>query len=581
MQERNDTYITYRLLTGLGIILFAVAGCRDNPETKAAKAVRKQTAEAVRVSATEKDYPAAQQKVMAALVQNRTGGLTQDAALLASGTIALANGRQMQSDLGLKTLPLNQCADNIRKTLRRLEQLLLEKKRIEGLLAGGDLEVAELKKLLVGDAEHPGLQAQLEQANEQLSQLLSQKQKLQEEKNKVQAVLDEQQAQADALLRKAEMARGDEKLSLQQQAYAVLLQRKDFYVQAQAAENAIKNLDADTALVQVRIDGIKQSIEQVGQKAAAIEASAARVSLKQQMADIEREIAVYQQSLTALADKLKNDFSAYQETADRTAAIFEEASAEFEKIHSNDAQFSAAIGLAESAHRAALAGEAPVKIQLDLARRLQNMTETADPNFAGVLQSRLSLPLQVQPEVKQKILALYDRAIENYEKALAQASRFGSEAECSLLKSLVIASHDKMKFADLCQDFDLANAAETAMMALIQKGTEKGVCFTQSEVLKIIESEGLNYLPSMPLNMEVFIEGKRQELSAWKRLPISQQEAAVNEALPQIDALITQYGQQMADALEPLKQEMLAAKERGFKEPVPAAGGPGEPNSLF
>lgn len=581
MQERNHKYIAYRLLAGLGIVMFIIAGCSDNPETKAAKAVRRQTEEAVRVSAAEKDYAAAKQKVMAALVQNRSAGLTQDAAFLASGTMALANGRQMQSDLGLKTLPLNQCADNIRKALRRLEQLLIEKKRIEGLLADGDLEIAELKKLLAGDTNRPGLQQQLEQNNGQLSQLLSQKQKLQQEKDKIQAVLDEHQAQADNLLRKAEMAHGDEKLAIQQQAYAVLQKRKDFYIQAQAAENAIANLNADIALVQVRIDSINQSIEQVGQKVSAIEASETRTSLKQQIGDIESEIAVYQQSLTALAETLKTEFAAYQEIASRTAAVFEEASAEFEKINSNDAIFSAAVGLAESAHRAALACQAPLKVQLDLARRFQNLAETADPNFAGVLQSRLSFSLQVQPDAKQKVLTLFDRAIEAYEKALADASRFGSEAECSLLKSQVIVFHDKMKFADLCEDFDLATAAETAMMALVQKGTEKGVCFTQSEVLKIIESDGLNYLPSMPLNMEVFIEGKRQELSVWKRLPVSQQEAAVNEALSQIDALIAQYGRQMADALEPLKQEMMDAKERGFKEPVPAAGGPGEPNSIF
>lgn len=84
----------------------------------------------------------------------------------------------------------------------------------------------------------------------------------------------------------------------------------------------------------------------------------------------------------------------------------------------------------------------------------------------------------------------------------------------------------------------------------------------------MIENEGLNYMPQLPLNMEVLAEGLRQSFSAWKRLPVNEQEQAVETNLQQIDALISKYGQELAAQLEPLRQEMLAAKERGFKEAV-------------
>jgi hypothetical protein len=81
--------------------------------------------------------------------------------------------------------------------------------------------------------------------------------------------------------------------------------------------------------------------------------------------------------------------------------------------------------------------------------------------------------------------------------------------------------------------------------------------------------------------MDAFISGKKQELSEWKRLPITEQEAAVDVNIQRIDSLIAQYGQEAASQLEPLKQEMLAAKERGFKEPAPGSSNLfGEPNSL-
>jgi hypothetical protein len=157
----------------------------------------------------------------------------------------------------------------------------------------------------------------------------------------------------------------------------------------------------------------------------------------------------------------------------------------------------------------------------------------------------------------------------------------GNEAQCSILKSQVLALHSKMQLADLLEEFDLANASETAMNEVIQKGDEMGACFTQSEAMRVIVNEGLDYLPSLPLNMEVFLEGKKQELSEWKSLPVSEQESVVDENLQQIDELIAEYGQEAAVQLEPLKQEMISAKEGGFQEPEISTPSPfGDPNSF-
>jgi hypothetical protein len=123
-----------------------------------------------------------------------------------------------------------------------------------------------------------------------------------------------------------------------------------------------------------------------------------------------------------------------------------------------------------------------------------------------------------------------------------------------------------------------------------------GTCFTQSEIMRVVSNEGLDYLPSLPLNMDVFIEGKKRELTAWKELSVSEQELVVDDNLQEIDDLVTQYGQEVAPQLESVKQAMLTAKEGGFKEIQPEeepgfapsgpgggfpGAGPGEPNGMF
>ena len=577
MGRRNHKSIIYVLLSGFCLW---VSGCSDNPEAKAAKEVRSQTALAVQTSVTEKDYDAAQQKVMASLQKNRPQGLTKDAALLASGNLAMVKGQQMQVDLGPKTSQLRTSTNKLEKILRIFEKFILEKERIGMLLAVEDKETAELQKLLNGNGQTEGLKKQLEQVDAQRQQMLSQKASIQANRERIQAVLDEYQGNADALMRQAELTKGDPRLDLEKQAFAILQQRKDNYIKAQTLENEMAILDGDITLLQVRFDGLSQNVQDIQQRMEAIDTSPTRLALKQQMREIEGTLNGNQQLLGAASDEIASVYKAYHEASEQVCAVYEEAMAEFEKIGSGDAGFAATVRLADSAHYVALARSASISVRKNLSERLQGLLDTADPLFVSAIQSKLPMPLAADADYKKKAFDYFDRSIETYEKAVEQAERMGDDPKCSLLKSKLLALYGKMQLADLTGEFDLADSTETAMDNLIQRGTELGTCFTQSETMRVVTNEGLNYLPSLPLNMEVFIEGKKQEFSAWKRLPVSEQEPAVDTSIQQIDELIAKYGQDAAQQLEPLKQEMLAAKERGFTEMAPSSRGPGEPNSL-
>jgi hypothetical protein len=577
----------------VGAVCLYTAGCSDDPQTKAGKEMRNQTAEAVRKSVEKNEYKNAREQVISLLETNRSGGLTKDAALLASGNLALAQGQQMQSDVGLKILQIQQNVDELEKVLRSSERLLLERERIEKLLQSGDDKILELQKLLDGEDQKEGFNKQLELANAQMEQLLSQKDLVQTGKDHAQSILDEYQSNADDLKRQAELAKGNQRLDLEKQAFAVLEKRKDYYIKLQAAENELSGLNSDIALVQVRVDGLTRSVQDIRQQIESIQTSEARVGLKQQIQEIQKSIAGGQERLAAISDAITTGLAAYRQISDQICAVYDDAIAEFTKVASGDAAFTATVQLADSAHYAALAASRYMKTQKYLADRLGAFLETVDPEFKSELQNKLQIKRDIDADYTKKTFAYFDRSIEAYKKALGSVTglsrNLGAEdqskmqnAKCSLLKSELLTLYSKMQFADSIEAFDLADAAEAAKDEVIQEGTKLGVCFTQSEAMQIVGNEGLNYAPSLPLNMEVFIEGKKQEFSTWKRLPVSEREAQVDKDVQQIDNLIAQYGQEVASQLEPLKQEMLTAKERGFKEAAAGTSSrPGEPNSLY
>ncbi|MDH4202409.1 MAG: hypothetical protein OEV87_05905 [Phycisphaerae bacterium] len=587
MRRRNHKsfILSFLAMVFAGGLSLYMTGCTDNPEAKSAKEMRNQTADAVRLSAEKREYKSAQEQVMALLETNRSGGLTKDAALLASGNLAMTQGQSLQSDLGLKAFQLQQDVDTLEKALRRSERLLIEKERIEKLLKTDDDEIIQLQKLLDGQDQEEGLKKQLELASAKMEQLLSQKELIQTGQDHTQSVLDEHQSNADDLMRQAELAKGDQRLDLEKQAFAILENRKDYYIKVQAAENELSLLDSDIALAQVRVDGLTQSIQDIQGRIDSINTSQARVSLKQQMQEIERDIAGSQERLAAVAKKIKAGWAAYREMAGQICAVYDGAIAEFTKVASRDAEFTAAVQWADSAQYAALTASALVRTQKNMADRFRTLLDSTEEQFKPFVQSQLQVS---NPDDAKKAFVYFDQSVEGYKKALESVSGLSrnlnqsktDDVKCWLLKSQLLVLHSKMQLADLIEAFDLANMTETALNELIQKGEEMGVCFTQSEAMRIVDY-GLGYFPLLPLDMDAFISGKKQELSEWKRLPITEQEAAVDVNIQRIDSLIAQYGQEAASQLEPLKQEMLAAKERGFKEPAPGSSNLfGEPNSL-
>ncbi|MHC5082674.1 MAG: hypothetical protein ACYTET_01865 [Planctomycetota bacterium] len=388
---------------------------------------------------------------------------------------------------------------------------------------------------------------------------------VQKEKDAAQAVLDDYQNQADQLMRKAEQAAGDEKLQLQNQGFDILKKRKDYYIDVQAAENQLNVLGKKIQLQQLTVNNLTQSVSD----------------------------ARNQQSLVSLASEIKSGLNEYKnfflgQGLEKTSALgfFEDAADEFKKIRAGDADFVAKCRLAESYYYAALVCTGYVNIRKDLSERLKDLVDFTEPAFAESLASKLPVQMQIDSGLQEQTLGYYDQALEAYETAFSRAGRVGADAKCSVLKSQLLATHSKMKFADMIGNvtgnYDLATETEVNVDKLIAQGTELGVCFTQSEAFKVV-SRGIDYMPTLPMNMDVLADGLKAKFTAWKGKPLLEQEAEIDQNLIEIDELIAKYGQELSDQLTPLKQEMQAAKERGF-EPTDttttAPSGLGDPNSF-
>lgn len=586
MRRRNHKSFFLLLLA----VFFAggLTGCADDPEARDAKEMRNRTAEAIQLSTEKDEHKEAQEKVMSVLETNRSRGVTKDAALLASGSLAMAEGQRLQSDLGMRSFQCEQDVDALERAIRSSERLLLEKERIEQLLKTDDEMIAELQKILEGKDSQEGLNKQLEFANADMDKLLSQKELVLTGKDHTQSILDEYHSNADDLMRQAELTKGDRRLELEKQAFAILEQRKEYYTKVQAAENELSLLNSDIALVQVRVDGLTASIQDIQGQIDAIHTSQAHVVLRQQMQELQQSIAAGQDRLARASEGVNTGCAEYHEMSKKICAVYDRAITEFTNVASRDVDFMATVQSADSAQYAALAMSALVKTQKCMADRLQALLNSTEQQFQTYIQNQLPVIQIARADDAKKAFEYFDQSIAGYTKAQeAVVGLFGSDRskkediECRLLKSQLLALHSKMQLADLIEAFDLANATEIAMDEVIEKGQQVGVCFTQSEAMRVVENEGLGYFPLLPLDMQAFISGQKQELSEWKRLPVSEREAAVDANLQTIDDLTAEYGQDVASQLESLKQEMLSAKERGFKEPATGGNGMyGEPNSL-
>lgn len=580
--RQNDlkSHTIRTLCVCLAGVVLAAAGCRDNPQDRAAKEVHRQIQSALQHS----DAAAARQQIQSAVATHRPVGLAYDSAHLVGGNLTFAAGQSDRAELPLVTLDVHKAADAIASLLIESQRSLLDKDRVEKKRALQDAEIRELTTLIRGTAEQPGLQTRLTAAKDELGELLRQRQVARQEQTAVQAVIDDYQARSEALLKQADLASGDEKLNLQQQAYALRLERTADYVTVQAAENTISIFDDQIALVESRVEALERNLNETQNSIDAIETSLSRRLLNEQHAELVQLLSERQIQIYARADAIKEGLDAYRQAAEGVVQTLQLAAEQYQQIRAGDARLPATVRQGDSALYAALTIADQIMFLSETTARLTGTIEAADETLVRGLRERLPLGDDPDDEQIRAMMALFDQADSAYEEAMSLAQRLadrGREVAVGVLNSRLLALQRKMQMADALAQYELASQTQAKLETLKQQGQgDFGSLFTLSEAARLLDA-GVYYTPSLPVNVELYFESVQQRLTEWKQLPTPEQKAeAVERHLVEIDELIGTYGDGMARLLEPLRQEMLAAMERGFVTPT-APGAPGEPNSLF
>lgn len=557
------------LCSVLTVLVLVLAGCRDNPQDKAAKNVHQQIQEAL----AQNDLSAAQRQVQSAITTYRPTGVAQDSANWVNGSLMLGQGLQAQSNLFQTSLAISRSINAISALLAQSEQWLFEKERIDSMLALADREMAELAVLLSGTQEHPGFQKQRAQAQVELTELQAQRKTLQTDHDAVLAVLANRQSQADGLLRQADLAQGDARLSLHQQAYEVLLGGKEDYVKAQSLENKLGIIDEQIALSHTQVQMLLDSVSQTQAKIESLESAPSRPQLKSQLAEIDQLLAERRLSIYTHADAIKAGLADYLQTADEIVDLFEDAADQFQRVNTTDVGFAAAFRQADSLTYAGIVVGEKMKFLRQVADRLAGIIAAADETLARGLAERLPMTAELNPQEIEKFNTLFAAADEAYQAAASRARRIpksGQQAACTVLKSHLLSVYLKMSLADAMKLFDLANQTQTRLEELKKEAQEFGDLFTFSTTAQLLD-KGLDFTPSLPVNVELYFEGIRQRFGEWKNLQTPQEQASqVERNLGEMEDLIKTYGEEMAKLLEPIKQEMLAAQERGFVAPESA-----------
>ncbi len=579
MQQRNlkSFYISHLLII-CSVVALVASGCRDNPQDRAVKEVREQ----VRSALAETDKAAASQRIQSALAAHRPGGLTQDSANLVAANLTLNQGLSLQAERTRMVRPIKQTVEAISRGLHRSQKLLLEKERSEQILTIQDSEIEEFRLLLAGDEDAPGLEARLTDARQHASDLQAQRQGLAAQFDEIQAVIDQTQARSEELHRQADLQEGEDKFQLQKQAYELLLERKDDHVQLQDIEHQLRVLDDRIALAESRVTSLTEHIRQLEDELEALVTAESRQLLNTQITEIDETLAEHRAGIDRHADTLVEALEAYRQTGRQAVAFFEQAAEKYGQVRAASSPI-AAVRLADSFAQAAMTSAESIRFEHTIARLAADMIDKADETLVDGLPQRLSLRTEVDPEQFAAVVDLFDQADQAYEAAMPQVRRLagrGNEAAADVLQNRLLSLYHKMRLADALGQYDLASEIHIQIEQIREDGQEFGDRFTRSEVVRLID-QGLDFEPALPVNVELYFEGIRQEFTQWRQLQDPDQQAeAVEQNLAQMDELIDNYGEQMEELLAPLRQEMLEARERGFEPQPGAPTGVADPNTF-
>lgn len=566
-----------------------LGSCDDNPENKAAKAVRQKTQEALDIidsagtlkfddstgtlqilseqQQREKAidlYAKAREKVKSALSEGQRARVNVDPTLLISGNLTFEQAWQMWSFLSADAKPMAKTVDDISAIIHEISGLLTERDKLENLLGALDVEVGQIEANISGGGDNVALEEQLADKMDRLDQLRKRLDDLASQLQQARAVESEIQQRADEKFRQAESATGSEKLKLEREAYEILRGRKDTVLRNMTVVDQIENAEDQVSVVEPVMTKIEANLNAALSRLDEIEDSARRSELQQRLDDVADAIPQSQQQINRLATLLQQDRQVYSESFNEIMALMEQACSDYKKVRAESAAMAAKVRLVDCYFQAANMSLGSMNLHDTISLRLDSMAAFAeDMNVLGETAETFTT---AGTDYSAKAVENYDEAIKIYDSLNKSSRRLGEDFACDVTKNYLLALHNRISLAEILGDNETADTLLAKVDELLEAAEKFGAGFTKSATARIISGE-MDYIPVLAVDNTAYYEEIRKQFQAWPRLNVAEREVEVNRLL----ALANEKKAELADEefdkiIDPEIQRIEEAIAKGFEE---------------
>lgn len=555
--------------------VWGVLGCADDPAHQAQKKVSQKASEASDLLIYQGDTEGARAQLDQALLAGGSQSV-QEPVYLTIGSLESTELRRQVSDLEAAKQPTLAGLFAISGQIRRIGKLINQQQGVVQLLESGEREIVELEQALAGGGPAgEGLVRQLAAAQEELSLLKARRQEWMSRATAADEQLSLLQAQADERFREAKLAVGQRRMELEKAGYEILLQKKSFYSDKQAALIEAQMVERQMELTEPKVQGLASAIEDIRSKLEGLRNSEQLAQLRAARQQLDGQIQQEMGTLGRMVSELRESVGAYQRQYEQIRAFQEKVLARYERIGSRHSQPTVLYkkGQIQSLGGQLAAGR--LQFELMVSVSVEKLIASAGGNATIEAMLREGLLTVAEDALLSQAMAAFDEADQTFDRALSEGRTLGGEAgrqfAANVTSSRLLNLHSKMRLADSLDRYELAEQTETALKEQLEKASELGPAFTQSETARILE-KGLNYQPQMPYDTELYFESIRPQLTAWKQMQGTpeQREQAARQALALIEQYESGADEKMLRLLQAEKQAVQSAIERGFEEPAAA-----------
>jgi chromosome segregation ATPase len=490
-----------RMSIGLTVlVLFALSGCVESPEKKAAKETRNANARALAVLRAGGDSSAVRKELQKAPLGDKKDLSSRDTALFIGANLSFDRAEQAHTELIKIRMDIPAFLEKISITSAEIRESELEADRLRILLAAGDRWVNQLRDMLGGSNEQgPGLRAELDDLQMQANELFRKKELLQSQLGEAQRQAAELRQKSDNLLHMAEQASEEERMWLRQRAFELLKGRGDANVpgrtalltKAQKMLDEISDLDSRLAFIIPRIDKLTEDVATGEDRLKDIENSSSRSQMRVRLSDIQAQLTDRRYQIKKTIEQLAALEENYGRKLNEVVEFYGDASDEYEKINSSMdtlIKVIASMAAADSFFRIGRVYDEYMELQSRLADRLNLLAEVAEANVARELGDAAREYTGNTQRYGDKAAENYDRAINVYEKLHRSTGRKKDDFSHSVTANCILVLYAKARVAEQLGKEDWRIQAVEQAEELAGKAAESDPDFERSITRSLLQS---------------------------------------------------------------------------------------------